>query len=65
MSIDEAIKQLSFHKLKGSKIIREVLEEAQELAVKQHNIEFKSNLWICKLLFLPNTFYNLYYLPYR
>ena len=48
MSIDEAIKQLSFHKLKGAKIIREVLEEAQELAVKQHNIEFKSNLWIGK-----------------
>lgn len=50
MSIDEAIKQLSFHKMKGAAIIKEVLLEAQELAVAQHNIEYKSNLWICKYL---------------
>lgn len=51
LSIDEAIKQLSFHKLKGAGIIKEVLLEAQELAVKQHNIEYKSNLWICMITF--------------
>ncbi|XP_059152028.1 large ribosomal subunit protein uL22m-like [Physella acuta] len=47
MSIDEAIKQLSFHKRKGAAHIKEVLEEAQEKAVTSHNVEFKSNLWIC------------------
>ncbi|BFZ24231.1 hypothetical protein BsWGS_27270 [Bradybaena similaris] len=46
MSIDEAIKQLSFHRRKGAAHIKEVLEEAQEMAVRDHNVEFKSNLWI-------------------
>ena len=48
MSIDEAIKQLSFQNLKGAGIIKEVLLEAQELAVKEHNVEYKSNLWVGK-----------------
>lgn len=52
MSIDEAIKQLSFHKLKGAQIIKEVLLEAQDLALKQHNFEFKSNMWICNNYYL-------------
>ncbi|CAG5134441.1 unnamed protein product, partial [Candidula unifasciata] len=46
MSIDEAIKQLSFYKRKGAAHVKEVLEEAQEMAVRDHNVEFKSNLWI-------------------
>jgi len=46
MSIDEAIKQLSFHKRKGAAHVKEVLEEAQEMALEEHNVEFKSNLWI-------------------
>ncbi|CAL1530879.1 unnamed protein product [Lymnaea stagnalis] len=46
MSIDEAIKQLSFHKRKGAAHLKEALEEAQEIAVRDHNVEFKSNLWI-------------------
>lgn len=48
MSIDEAIKQLSFQLKKGAAAVKETLLEAQELAVKQHNVEFKSNLWICE-----------------
>jgi len=28
--------------------VLQVLEEAQEMAVRDHNVEFKSNLWICK-----------------
>ena len=52
MSIDEAMKQLSFHKLKGALIIKDILIEAQQLAVTQHNIEFKSNLWICNYIFV-------------
>ncbi|CAH1777528.1 unnamed protein product [Owenia fusiformis] len=46
MSIDEALKQLSFHKKKGAMFIREALLEAQEEAVSKHNVEYKSNLWI-------------------
>ena len=46
LSIDEAIKQLSFHKLKGASIIKEVILEARDLAIKQHNIEYESNMWI-------------------
>lgn len=26
----------------------QVLEEAQEIAVRDHNVEFKSNLWVGK-----------------
>lgn len=46
MSIDEAIRQLSFIQKKGAAAVKETLIEAQELAVKNHNVEFKSNLWI-------------------
>ena len=49
MSIDEAIKELSFVLKKGASAVKETLLEAQEMAVKEHNVEFKSNLWICKL----------------
>ena len=31
-------------------VIYKVLLEAQELAVRDHNVEFKSNLWIGVLL---------------
>ena len=46
MTVDEAIKQLSLAKHKGAHIIKEVILEAQEMAVKEHNVEFKSNLWV-------------------
>lgn len=49
MSVDEAIKELSFVLKKGASAVKETLLEAQEMAVKEHNVEFKSNLWICKL----------------
>ena len=52
MSIDEAIKQLSFKNQKGAAVIKDVLIEAQDLAVKEHNVEFKSNLWVCKYHYL-------------
>ncbi|XP_023346698.1 39S ribosomal protein L22, mitochondrial [Eurytemora carolleeae] len=48
LSVDEAIKQLSFIKLKGAVIAKEVIEEAVELAVKEHNVEFRSNLWVAE-----------------
>lgn len=46
MTVDEAVKQLSFVNKKGAKIVKEAILEAQELAVTRHNVEFKSNLWI-------------------
>jgi len=48
MSVDEAIKQLSFVHLKGAVIAKQVIEEAVELAVKEHNVEFRSNLWVAE-----------------
>lgn len=51
MSVDEAVKQLSFVPWKGAVVAKETILEAQKLAVKQHNVEFKSNLWVCKYLF--------------
>lgn len=46
MNVDEAIKQLRFMPYKGSQIAAEVLQEAQEAAVREHNFEFKSNMWV-------------------
>lgn len=46
MNVDEAIKQLSFLPIKGAQIAAEVLKEAQDKAVREHNFEFKSNMWI-------------------
>lgn len=46
MTIDEAIKQLSFQLQKGAGDIKQALLEAQEMAVRNHNVEFKSNLWV-------------------
>ena len=41
MSIDEALKQLSFVNKKGAVHVKEVLLEAQKLAVEKNNVEFK------------------------
>ncbi|XP_014204760.1 39S ribosomal protein L22, mitochondrial [Copidosoma floridanum] len=48
MTIDEALKQLSFVAKKGAAIAKETLLEAQKLAVEEHNVEFKSNLWVAE-----------------
>ncbi|VEN41448.1 unnamed protein product [Callosobruchus maculatus] len=48
MPVDEAIKQLKFLSKKAAKDVREVLEEAKELAVKEHNVEFPSNMWVAE-----------------
>jgi len=46
LSVDEAIKQLNFINKKGAFIAAEVIEEARQLAVKEHCVEFGSNLWV-------------------
>jgi len=48
LTVDEAIKQLQFTKSKGAIIAKEVIEEAVEIAVKEHNVEFRSNLWVAE-----------------
>ncbi|KAJ4443028.1 54S ribosomal protein L22, mitochondrial [Periplaneta americana] len=48
MTVDEAIKQLSFVKKKGARAVKETILEAQKLAVEKHNVEFKSNLWVAE-----------------
>ncbi|XP_032996248.1 39S ribosomal protein L22, mitochondrial [Lacerta agilis] len=48
MSIDQALAQLEFNDKKGAKVIKEVLLEAQEMAVRKHNVEFRSNLHIAE-----------------
>ncbi|KAJ8946700.1 hypothetical protein NQ318_006958 [Aromia moschata] len=48
MPVDEAIRQLKFILKKGAKDVRETIEEAKELAVKEHNVEFPSNMWIAE-----------------
>ncbi|XP_068958616.1 large ribosomal subunit protein uL22m isoform X2 [Petaurus breviceps papuanus] len=46
MSIDQALAQMEFSDKKGAKIIKEVLLEAQDMAVRDHNVEYRSNLYI-------------------
>nr|XP_015205425.1 PREDICTED: 39S ribosomal protein L22, mitochondrial [Lepisosteus oculatus] len=48
MTIDQALAQLEFNDKKGAAIIREVLLEAQEMAVRNHNVEYKSNLYVAQ-----------------
>lgn len=52
-NIDDAINYLDFVKGKGAKIIREILIEAQEIAVRDHNVEYKSNLHVVTSFVLP------------
>merc|ERR1739838_104955 len=48
MKIDDAINQLKFVHKKGAVAVLEALQEAQEMAVKEHNVEFRSNLWVAE-----------------
>ncbi|ERE68767.1 39S ribosomal protein L22 [Cricetulus griseus] len=48
MSIDQALAQLEFNDKKGAQIIKEVLLEAQDMAVREHNVEFRSNLYVAE-----------------
>ena len=48
MSIEEALKQLTFVDKQGAVHVKEVLLEAQKMAVEQHNVEYPSNLWVAE-----------------
>jgi len=68
MSVDEAVKQLSFMCKKGAEIAKEVILEAQRLAVEEHNVEFKSNLWVGEYIrinqYLRLCYIFIYYILY-
>lgn len=46
LNVDEAVKQLSFLPGKPAALAKEILLEAQAEAVKNHNFEFKSKMWV-------------------
>lgn len=46
MNIDEAIKQCEFLNYKSAQLTADILREVQEIALKKHDFEFKSNMWI-------------------
>lgn len=48
MSVDEAVRQMDYVNKKGAHYVKQALLEAQELAVQEHNVEFRSNLWVGK-----------------
>lgn len=48
MTVDEALRQLSFVLKKGAVPVRDTILEAQRLAVERHNVEFKTNLWVAE-----------------
>ncbi|XP_071951265.1 large ribosomal subunit protein uL22m-like [Antedon mediterranea] len=48
--IDDALTQLDHINMKGAKIVKEILLEAQDMAVKDHNVEFRSNLHISRAI---------------
>uniref|UniRef100_A0AAV2JDU8 Large ribosomal subunit protein uL22m n=1 Tax=Knipowitschia caucasica TaxID=637954 RepID=A0AAV2JDU8_KNICA len=48
LSIDQAIAQLEFSDKKGAKFMKDTLLEAQEMAVRSHNVEYKSNLYVAE-----------------
>ncbi|KAK9876656.1 hypothetical protein WA026_014031 [Henosepilachna vigintioctopunctata] len=48
MTVDKAIEQLKFVSKKGAKDVREVIEEAVQLAAKEHNVEFPREMWVAE-----------------
>lgn len=48
LSVDEAVRQLGFVLKKGAVPVRDTILQAQQMAIQQHNVEFKSNLWVGK-----------------
>ena len=48
MTVDEALKQLKFNTKKGCRVVEEVLEEAREMAVKDHHFEYATNMWVAE-----------------
>ncbi|KAM7537182.1 hypothetical protein Aperf_G00000074294 [Anoplocephala perfoliata] len=52
LSVDEAFQQLGFRPEKGARIVEQALEAAIERAMKEHDVEFCTNLWVEQALAL-------------
>jgi len=50
LTVDEAAKQLQFTWVKGARVMEEVLEEARQMALRDHHFEFRSNMWVAEAL---------------
>jgi len=48
LSVDEALKQLQFLPRKGAVTVAEVIEECREMAVRDHGVEFGTDLWVAE-----------------
>jgi len=48
LSVDEALKQLQFLPRKGAVAVAEVIEECREMAVRDHGVEFGTDLWVAE-----------------
>ncbi|XP_078371805.1 large ribosomal subunit protein uL22m-like [Oculina patagonica] len=48
LQIDEAIKQMTFSPKRAAGIIKQVIEEARDIAVEKHGIEDKTHLWVAQ-----------------
>lgn len=65
MTVDEALRQLKMCSKKGATFAHDAILEAQELAVQEHNVEYRSNLWVGEykqsdwILFVLIEFVNL------
>lgn len=60
LSVDDAIRQLRFCVKGCAPYLLDTILEAQEMAVRDHNVEFKSNLWVGKYwLFILVSKHNL------
>lgn len=48
MSVDEALKQLKFINKKGARVVEEVVQEARDMAIKEHHFEYPTNMWVAE-----------------
>lgn len=48
MSVDGALKQLKFILKRGARDVAETIEEAKQLAIAEHNVEYGTNLWVAE-----------------
>lgn len=58
LSVDEAVKQLNFVLKKGGQYVKQTILEAQEMAIKRHNVEYKSNLWVSESFVGKGRYYK-------
>ena len=48
MTVDQALKELKFVTKKGARVVEDVIEEARQLALKEHHFEYATNMWVAE-----------------